>query len=303
VELTDLRYFQAIAEELSFTAAADRLRIAQPSLSQRIARLEQELGGALFERTGRGIRLTSAGIEFLRRATLVLAEADAARTAFHSALHGASGSLSIGASSSLARSLLPSLLSEYTTLYAGVDLHVTERRTPELIRLMETGALDVALIYSPHPPTQMPMRVLMDVPLVAVTPASRVIDTSGAVDLGSFRDDRFILLAEPGESYYNFIVELCNMHAFTPSIVCTGVEVQTAYHLAKEGIGVAIVSRIGLAGAELEQPWVYELSDERAYTSVVLLSRDQTTTSIPAERFRECAIRQVAQFVDSKMIL
>ena len=301
MELTDLRYFQAVAEELSFTAAADRLRIAQPSLSQRIARLEQDLGGALFERTARGVRLTPAGTEFLRRANLILVEAESARGAFQSALHGSSGSLSIGASSSLARSLLPRLLSEYTTLYAGVDLHVTERRTPELIRLMEIGALDVALIYAPHPPTQMPMTLLMDVPLVAVTPESRTLETSGPVDLGTFRDDPFILLAEPGESYYNFIVELCNNHAFTPSIVCTGVEVQTAYHLAKEGIGIAIVSRIGLAEAQLEQPWVYELSDERAYTSVVLLSRDRSTSSIPAERFRECAIRQVAQIAEAKV--
>jgi DNA-binding transcriptional LysR family regulator len=142
MELRHLRYFVAIAEERSFTRAAERLWVAQPGLSTQIRRLEAELGVQLFERHTRGVDVTAAGELFLERARLTLAAADAAGATGRDLQAGASGTLRLGIATEARCRQAPLLLQRFASERAGVELTVLEAYGGTLWRDLREGRLD-----------------------------------------------------------------------------------------------------------------------------------------------------------------
>jgi DNA-binding transcriptional LysR family regulator len=142
MELRHLRYFVAIAEERSFTRAAERLWVAQPGLSTQIRRLEAELGVRLFERHTRGVDMTAAGELFLERARLTLAAADAAGATGRDLQAGASGTLRLGIATEAHCRQAPLLLQRFASERAGVELTVLETYGGTLWRDLREGRLD-----------------------------------------------------------------------------------------------------------------------------------------------------------------
>lgn len=141
MELFQLRYFLAVAEHLSFTRAAKTLNLSQPPLSQQIKRLEDELGGELFQRSSRMVRLTDLGEAFLPRARSILLQTDDAAQEIRARTGLEKGVLRVGASGALAYHLLPLLIVEYRALYPNIDLHIVEHRTPHLLDLLNAMRL------------------------------------------------------------------------------------------------------------------------------------------------------------------
>ena len=131
MELRHLRYFLAVAEERSFSRAAERLGIAQPPLSQQIRRLERDLGFPVFERLPKGIRLTPAGEALVSAARSVLQAADEARKTAESAHLGVTGRLVIGFINSAAYSILPRLLRAYSDAHARIKVDAQEMAIAE----------------------------------------------------------------------------------------------------------------------------------------------------------------------------
>ena len=150
-DLRQLRYFVAVAEEMHFGRAADRLHMTQPPLSQAIQSLESQLGTALFDRTRRSVALTAAGRALLPEARRLLQQASALKTLAMRAAAGESGQLSIAFVSSADYSVLPSSLREFRTAYPSVHIELQEATTDVQLNLLAENKLDLGILIPPLP--------------------------------------------------------------------------------------------------------------------------------------------------------
>ncbi|GAA1979497.1 LysR family transcriptional regulator [Nocardiopsis rhodophaea] len=146
MEMHQLRYALAVAEEGNFTKAAARCLIAQPALSQQIGRLEKDLGARLFDRTVRPTRLTAAGEVFVSHARILLADAERLRTEVNAALGDVRGPLNLGAISTLAAIHLPSVLRDFRTRYPRVHMSLRMAMSEELLESVRAGTMHVAFV-------------------------------------------------------------------------------------------------------------------------------------------------------------
>ncbi|MBN9619224.1 MAG: LysR family transcriptional regulator, partial [Actinobacteria bacterium] len=150
MQLNQLGYFVALAETLHFTHAAERAGVAQPTLSQQIRVLEDELGAHLVTRRPRNIELTAAGEELLPIARRILAEADNARRALVELADLQRGRVRLGATPSLCTSLLPEVVADYRRAHPGVAIVITEGGSHDLQRQLVAGELDLAVLIDPR---------------------------------------------------------------------------------------------------------------------------------------------------------
>src|SRR5947209_5412141 len=149
MELRHLRYFVAVAEELSFRGAAEKLHMAQPPLSAQIKGLEQELRVRLFERTTRTVRLTHAGRVFLEEARSVLAASAQAEQRARDAQHGLAGTLRVGIIAPVAGAWLAAILRRFRQRFPGVQLSLFDLTSTEQLRRLRVGELDAGLLRPP----------------------------------------------------------------------------------------------------------------------------------------------------------
>src|SRR5579875_998382 len=170
MELRHLRYFVAVAEELHFGRAAARLMIVQPSLSQQIRQLEDELGFPLLRRTKRSVELTDAGRVFLAEARDVLARVQSAKYAAQRANRGEVGRLVVGYISSSAFDLLPVLLRAYRERFPDVEVTLRELNTQEQVRALEEGHIHVGLLRLPISTPLINIEVVRREPIVCALP-------------------------------------------------------------------------------------------------------------------------------------
>ncbi|MEU2736930.1 LysR family transcriptional regulator [Streptomyces sp. NPDC007095] len=170
MELRTLRCFVAVAEEQSFTRAAERLSVAQPAVSHQIRSLEKELGEALFERNARSVRLTEAGRVLLPLAGRTLADADRVIAEFASRTALVTGTLLLGAVDGVEHTRLPALLGAFHRQYPGVAVQLVEGRSAELISRVGNGELDAAVVALPEHSLPQGMRsvVMLEDEIVAV---------------------------------------------------------------------------------------------------------------------------------------
>lgn len=174
MEIRHLRYFVAVAEELNFRRAAERLFMAQPPLSQQIRDLEEELGVLLFDRTHRQVRLTVAGQVFLEDAYQLLAQVDRAKGRARRANKGELGQLTIGYTSFVHCPLFPIILQRYRALYPDVDIVLRDLVTIEQMKQLDTNALDIsfathaAFAFPSLEETQLAQKCILQEPVVAV---------------------------------------------------------------------------------------------------------------------------------------
>ncbi|MER6532900.1 LysR family transcriptional regulator [Streptomyces sp900105755] len=173
MELRTLRVFVAVAEEQSFTRAAERLSVAQPAVSHQIRSLEKELGETLFERSTRSVRLTEAGRVLLPLAGQTLADADRVTAEFASRAALVTGTLALGTVDGAEHTTLPALLGTFHRQYPGVAVQLVEGRSAGLISRVEDGELDAAVVALPQHPLAEDLRsvVMLEDEIVAVVPA------------------------------------------------------------------------------------------------------------------------------------
>jgi len=149
VELRDLRYFVAVASELHFARAAQRLFISQPALSQQIRSLEAELGFKLLRRNSRGVQLTPEGDAFLSEAKIVVRDADHAADVARALAEGATGRLRLSHLRTMPRGLPERIVGEYQRRYPGVEIIPESGSTEQNVDRVRTGQLDVAFLMAP----------------------------------------------------------------------------------------------------------------------------------------------------------
>lgn len=192
IDVRQLEYFVAVAEELNFTRAALRCRVAQSALSHQVARLERRHGVVLFERTSRAVRLAAAGELLLPRARRILAEVDEATAALAALAGVLTGRLRLGVVGSTGR-LVPAVeqaLGEFHRAHPGVQIAVEDTGSRHMAEQVREGTLDVAFVglFADQVPADLALRVLAVEPLVAVVPRDHPSAARSGIGLAELAD-------------------------------------------------------------------------------------------------------------------
>lgn len=247
MDLRQLRYFLAVAEERSVTAAAARLHLTQPPLSAQLARLENELGVGLLVRHRRGVDLTAAGRDLAEHARRLLADVDTAAESVRRIGHGRTGRLILAFEATTAWSVLPPLLRRFNTARPDVDLHFREDRTDAVAEHVRAGRADLGLVHLPPTDVASGISTGLDVavvrrePLVAVVPRDHPDALGDRVDLTRLRDETFFctVRAEWG-GIAAHLLGACRLAGFEPRVREVKL-VQTAVALVGAGLGVSVL--------------------------------------------------------------
>jgi DNA-binding transcriptional LysR family regulator len=242
MELRHLHYFIAVAEELHFSRAAERLHISQPPLSQQIQSLEEELGIKLFERTKRQVHLTEAGKVFLERSYLVLAQLEQVIEVTQQIGRGEVGRLAIGFVDSAMYTLLPEILRVFREQFPLVELRLYEMTTAQQIQALYDKQIDVGIVRSAISESGLNVECLSHELLVLALPENHPFSTQAQVSLSSLADEFFILFpAKLGPVFYEQIIHSCQQAGFRPKVAQEAVQMQTIIGLVAAGLGIAIV--------------------------------------------------------------
>lgn len=244
MELRHLRYALAIADELHFTRAAQRLGIGQPPLSQQIKLLEQELGTQLFRRLTRGVELTEAGEAFMPHARVALAAAQEAASAARRAALGEVGTLSIGFTSSASfNPRVPRIIGTFREQFPDLTLRLVEHTTARLLDQLRDGAIDVAFLRPALGETEgLRTHRLPDEALWAALPPRHRLAGASAIDLVDLADDSFVLYPRSnGRLLYDSVIAACRNAGFSPRIAQEAPQMTSTVNLVAAGVGVALV--------------------------------------------------------------
>jgi DNA-binding transcriptional LysR family regulator len=253
IELRHLRYFVAVAEELHFGRAAQRLHIAQPPLSQQIRRLEETLGHALFLRTSRDVRLTAAGEELLERTRHTLAKIEADVAAAQRIGRGEAGALTVGFVGSGMLTALPKMLGRYRRHYPQVDLQLREFYTAGLVNALLNGTVDVGFLRDAGEVDGLHVEVMMREPFVVVLPRKHPLAEQKTVAVKGLQHEPFVLFSRSyGSVAWKKTVAVCEQHGFLPRVVQEAPQWLTIMSLVGAGLGVTIapacVERLNVIG-------------------------------------------------------
>jgi LysR family hydrogen peroxide-inducible transcriptional activator len=239
MEIHQLEYLVALAEEGSFTKAAERMLVAQPSLSQQIAKLEKEIGQPLFDRLPRGVVPTEAGQRLLEHARRILAELKDAKRRAGELKDAVAGTLAVGAIPTIAPFLLPDIVRRFRQRWPDVELIVVEDVTARLLEATERGDVDVALMSSAHPPAGVLLEKLGSEELLLLAPARHRLARRKTVLWDELRDEPFLVLHEM-HCLAGQVERFCRPHGVKPSVVARGAQLATVAEMVAAGLGVSV---------------------------------------------------------------
>ncbi len=244
IELAQLRYFAAVAEELNFRRAATRLNMTQPPLSRHIALLEHSLGTPLFDRTNRSVRLTAAGKRLLIDATDILTRAESAVLAARQAARGAAGSVEIGFVPSACVEVVPRIARRLKTDMPDVILTLREVMTVEGTEALGAGSLDFGIIRLPRENNNLPIEKLWSEPFVLVLPKAHPLLKKDTIDVSDLHKQDFIgYSTERGGFLAEVVQGYLKSRGVTPNEVFAVAQRHTVLALVNEGFGVALVPK------------------------------------------------------------
>ncbi|HTV08777.1 MAG TPA: LysR substrate-binding domain-containing protein [Candidatus Aquilonibacter sp.] len=244
MELRHLRYFQAVAELGSVTAAARRLYISQSAISEQIKDLEQELGCELLDRSGRKVQLTAQGQVFLEEARRTLEAAQRAIDVTRRSVRGEVGSLAIGYFVWGTAGFFPRIIREFRKSRPGIRLSLVEMHAMRQIEALEAGNIDVALTRPLQPPLDKIFRselLLRDPAVVAMPPDHRLAHNK-EVKTRDLAEERLVLAERRSNTeFFDNIVAVCAAEGFSPQIVNTSATWSGVLTLVEAGEGIALV--------------------------------------------------------------
>ncbi|MEW2165641.1 LysR substrate-binding domain-containing protein [Streptomyces sp. NPDC007084] len=254
MEIRQLRYFLAIAEECHFGRAAARLHIAQPALSQQIKQLETELGITLFNRTTRRVEMTEAGCQLADHARALVAGEERARLHMRELAAGRAGRVSVGFIGSATYDVLPQVARTVKARLPKVvmELH-GEVLAPRLVEGLLEDTYDLVLVRKAAPSERIHITPLRSEPLVAVLPSHHPLAYQDQVDLRDLADEPFVTHpSQARSSMYDRVLAACGRAGFTPSPLVEVSETATLVVFVAAGHGVALVPQsvrsLSLAG-------------------------------------------------------
>ncbi|HEX4205725.1 MAG TPA: LysR family transcriptional regulator [Ktedonobacteraceae bacterium] len=280
MELRHLRYFVTVAEELHFGHAAQRLRIAQPPLSQQIRQLEEELGVQLFLRTRRSVSLTEAGVAFLVEAQRVLEQAKHAIEVAQRTDRGERGQLIIGFVGSATYGLLPKLLHRFRERFPDVTLVLHELTTGQQIQALHEQRIHLGVLRHPVAQDSLMTEAFTREALIVALPEQHHLATQKSLSLSALAGEPFVLFPRHlGAGLYDHILSLCQQAGFSPRVTQEAIQMQTMVGLVAAGFGICLVPA-SLQQLRQEGVVYCELNEAPACVELALAWRRDDTTPV-----------------------
>lgn len=257
IELRHLEYFRAVAEELNFGRAADRLFISQPGLSRQIKQMEEILGVMLFERTKRRVELTAAGNFLKAEVDFIFNHLELTKTQLKEIASGNIGELRIGFLGSAAHTVLPELLVKISQNYPGIQSTLEELSNAIQVEMLEKDKLDLGFVRLARVPESLQMKVVHQDTFSVVLPLDHPLANVGFKHVGQLKEENFILFSQDYSSiYYDKIMSICEDKGFSPKITHKSVHALTIFKLVEAGLGVAIVPTSLKEGYDLKVKFI-----------------------------------------------
>lgn len=288
IELRHLRYFIAVAEELHFGRAAQRLNISQPPLSQQIQILEQQIGARLFARTNRSVQLTAAGRQYLLDARQILLQVDQAADKAARLHRGDEGELRIGFTSSAPFiTAVSDALFTFRQRYPGVHIQMQEINTRQQLEPINEGRLDLGVMRNTPLPETLDHQLMLREPLFAVLPKSHRLATRPAISVKALAQEPFVFFdPKVGTALYTETLALLQRYEIQPNIAQEVGEAMTILGLVSAGLGISILpasfSRIRLEDVS----WV-ALKEADAWSEVWLVWAKRRETTALMKHMKE----------------
>ncbi len=254
MEFRHLRYFLALADELHFGRAAQRLAITQPPLSLNIQQLEASVGARLFDRDSKGVRLTAAGVAFQEAARALLARADEARQLAREIEAGAVGRLRVGFVGSVLFRGLPQWLARFQAEHPRIEVRLSELNSQEQVDALVRDELDLGFVHTPRVPPGLQAQLLHEDAFLCCLPAEHPLARRRKVALGDLRDEPFVMFSRRASpDYFARIMAMCGSLGFQPRVRHEVRHWLSVVSVVAQGMGVAVVpaplQRSGMAGA------------------------------------------------------
>ena len=261
MELRHLRYFLAVAEELNFSRAAERLHIAQPPLSQQIRSLENELGVQLINRDERPIRLTESGIALFDQAAELLGRLDEIVTSVQRIGKGQTGSITVGFVGSATYDILPELFRRFRQEYADVELSLIELRAVPQIEKLRHREIDVGFMRASIEDESLESWPVAEEPLIVALPENHALARKSCIELSALKGEPFIGFPAATTILGGYLLKVCKDAGFEANVVQETIELQTAISLVSAGLGLTLapaclqkVERVGVVYRPLAPP-------------------------------------------------
>lgn len=246
MELRQLQYALAIAKELNFSRAAEKLHIAQPSLSQQLAKLEKELGVRLFSRSTNAVELTYAGKIFMDKAQTIIDTVEMLKREMDDIAHMRKGKLIVGSLPITGSHILPLVLPAFQAKYPDIEIQLVEDTTRNLEALTASGETDISLLSLPLADPSLAWEPLIEEEICLALPPGHPLAERAekdAVHIGNLKGEPFVVLKK-GQGFRTITVDLCREAGFEPKIVFESSNIDTVQALVAAGMGIAFVPRM-----------------------------------------------------------
>ena len=284
MEMHQLRYVVAVSRAGNFSRAAEQCHVSQPSLSQQILKLEEELGERLFERMKREAKLTPHGEAFLPRAVKILEEVDAARREASDARRLLRGRLIVGVLPTIAPYLLPEVLVTFAEKFPGVEIVVHEDTTARLLRLAQAYEIDFALASRPIQDERMEVKDLFTEELRLALPRGHRLTRKRTVRLADLEKEPFIVMKE-GHCLGDQVLNFCERRDLKPIINFRSAQLETIQALVRSGVGISLIPAMAARSERKDLPEYRSLLAPKPERKIVAVWPKQRPLSRAANEF------------------
>ncbi|UMB60302.1 LysR family transcriptional regulator [Lutibacter sp. A80] len=242
IEIRHLNYFLAVAEELHFRRAADKLFISQPGLSRQIKQLEADLGVALFERNNRNVTLTKAGEYLQKEVSKHLKVLDTILNTTKRIHEGVDGNLNFGYVGSAMQHIIPNLLVKIRNECPNIHFNLKEMDNQKQLDNLQTQEIDIGFVRLERVPNDIEITPIEEDTFSLVLPANHTLNSGNFTDLSQLRDEAFIMF-DPSYSsnYYQKIMQIFDYCGFTPIVSHRTIHASSIYKLVEHNFGISIV--------------------------------------------------------------
>jgi DNA-binding transcriptional LysR family regulator len=289
METHQLRYFLAVAQTGRFTAAAKSCNVSQPSLSIQIAKLEDELGGPLFERTRKGGKLTARGETFFPRAKMILEQMESAREDAQ-ALSGLTlGKVSLGCMPTTGAHLLPPILTAFRKAYPKIQVHLREESSPNLALALEQGEVELAIMDEAGLRPGLDHQTILTEELLLVLPAKHRLGGKSSLNLKQMAEEPFILMKK-GHGFRQITLDFYRKAGLEPKVVFESGGIETVQALVAAGLGISLVPQMV---AKFPGVAYVRISSPKAVRTLSLAWRRKAPLSPAAEALKKIIVQVV----------
>ena len=268
MEIHQIRYVVAVAQTGNFSRAAEKCNVSQPSLSQQIIKLEDELGERLFDRMKRSTKPTAAGEMFLQRAVRILEEVEHAKRDAADSREMLRGVLTIGVLPTIAPYLLPDALIQFTEKFPGVEVVVQEDTTSRILKLALSYDVDLVLASRPIDDPRLEILELFSEELVLAVPAGHPLALKRTVTTADLEKERLIVMKE-GHCLGDQVLRFCDRRELRPNISFRSSQLETIQSLVRAGMGISLIPMMARQPESLSSPVYRRLQAPRPQREIV----------------------------------